>query len=82
MNDSLYCPGCWNPLSPDTRRCPHCGRPLSSEDVRRQREVAAKVNIEGRRRGGCCAVLLVIALIFAFFSLLRCFLLPFLNATF
>jgi len=41
-----------------------------------QQEVAAKVNIEGRRRGGCCAVLMVIALIFVFFSLLRDFFLP------
>ena len=73
MNEPLYCPDCWNPLSPEARLCPHCGRQLSSQDMRRQREVAAKVNIEGRRRGGCCAVLLVMALIFIFFSLLRYF---------
>jgi len=47
---------------------------LSSEDVQRQREMAAKVDIEGRRRGGCCSVFLVIALVFIFFSLLRHFL--------
>ena len=76
MSESLYCPACWNPVPSDVRFCPHCGKVLSSQDMRHQQEVAAKVNIEGRRRGGCCAVLLVTALIVAFFSLLRGFFLP------
>jgi len=74
MIESLYCPVCWNSLPSDTRLCPHCGKSLSPEDVQRQREMAAKVDIENRRRGGCCSVFLVIALIFTFFSLLRHFL--------
>jgi len=82
MNEPRYCPDCWNPLSPDARLCPHCGRLLSLEDDQRQREMVTKVNIESRRRGGCCAVLLVIALVVAFFSLLRCFIFPFLSTLF
>jgi hypothetical protein len=50
--------------------------------VHRQLDLAAKVDIEGRRRGGCCAVLMVIALIAAFFGLLRCVFFPFWNAAF
>ena len=73
MSASLYCPGCWNLLSSGARLCPHCGRPLSPQDMQRQQEVADKVDIESRKRGGCCAVLMVIALILAFFSLLRYF---------
>ena len=73
MSESLYCPACWNPLPPEARRCPHCGRRLSSEDLQELREVAAKVNIEGRGRGGCCAALLAAGVICAFFSLLRGF---------
>ena len=76
MSESSYCPGCWNSVPSAVRFCPHCGKALSSRDMQHQREVAAKVDIEGRRHGGCCAVLLATALMFIFFSLLRGFFLP------
>jgi len=73
MSEVLYCPACWNPVPADALLCPHCGKALSSQAMQHQQEVAAKVNIEGRRRGGCCAAVVVIALLLIFFSLLRGF---------
>jgi len=73
MSTPPHCPSCWNALPPQATSCPHCGRPLSQQDIQRAQDVAAKVGIEGRRQGGCCAIVLVLVLIVVLFSLLRGF---------
>lgn len=73
----MHCPSCWNSLPGQAGICPHCGRALSLDDMRRQRELEEKINMESRGKGGCLRVVLVAALLVLLFGLIRTWFLRF-----
>ena len=77
MSKKLHCPFCWNVLTPQAQYCPHCGKALPGDLLAQQQEFEERLDLDGRKRGGgCCGVLLLVALLLAFFGLIRCFFAP------
>ena len=77
MKKDIHCPYCWNSLVQTAQYCPHCGKALPPDVLAQQHEFEEKLDLEGRKRGGgCCGALLLVALLLAFFGLIRCFFTP------